>query len=91
MQDRVIGLARGVLQGCGDVFVFEVWKVVQNLGPRIACRQQVQDILHADSQASDAGTATADIGIEGYSINMCHLKPIGRTTDLGRQLASANC
>ena len=56
---RIVGLPGGELDTGNNIFVFQVWHFLQNLFKREAASQQIQDISHPNSHASDAGFAAA--------------------------------
>lgn len=60
--------ARGLLQGSGNIVVFEVRKIAHNLSARCATRQLVEDVADADAQTANAGTAPALARIERNAV-----------------------
>ena len=72
MQDRVIALTRGEFQSSGDVRRFKKRIVRENLVVRRARRQQVEHVLDADAQASNAGTPPALLRIDRDAMKFTH-------------------
>ena len=66
----MITLARGIFKGGCDVFRFEQGIVRNDPVARSAGRQQVKDILDANTQTPDAGTPTALVGIHGHAVQL---------------------
>src|SRR3989442_4129577 len=59
---RVIVLLGGEFQDCRDVVGFEIRIVRQDLVPRGAGSEEIEYVLHADAEATNARTAAAHIG-----------------------------
>jgi hypothetical protein len=69
----MVVLSRRELQGGGYIVVFQIRIVSQDL---VACRasgEELENILHANAQAANARTATADIPIHGDSLGGAHI------------------
>ena len=77
-QDRVVVLPGGKLQHCGDVFGFEVWVVCENLLARSAGSKEVEHVLHADAQATNARTAPADVWAYRNAVERAHGSIVAR-------------
>jgi len=58
-QNRVIGLAGRVFDGCQDVFVLQERVVGEDLLDGSSCSQQLEDIGDTNSQPANAGTPPA--------------------------------
>lgn len=82
-QDGVVALPGGKLQHCGDVFGFEVWVVCENLFARSAGSQEVEHVLHADAQATNARTAPADVWAHRNTVERAHRSIVARLRLLG--------
>lgn len=64
----MIRLLRRVLERRGDVARFQVRVVRKDFLVTCPCGEQIQDILHADAQATDAGTPSALLGTNGDAV-----------------------
>ncbi len=63
-QNRVIALLRCVLKCRRDVAIFQVRKIREDLLSADSSSQQFKDVLHANPQATDAGSATTLLWID---------------------------
>ncbi len=61
----MVGPGSGVLEAGGDVRVLQIGEVFENVGPGRAGGEKVEDVLHADAHAPDAGPPTALGGVVG--------------------------
>ena len=77
-QDGVVVLPGGKLQHCGDVFGFEVWVVCENLLARSASSKEIEHVLHADAQATNARTAPADVWAHCNAVERAHRSIVAR-------------
>src|SRR5690606_33424943 len=84
-QDGVVVLPGGKLQHCGDVFGFEVWVVCENLFARSAGSKEVEHVLHADAQPTNARTAAADVWAHRNAVERAHRFIVARLRLLGRE------
>ena len=72
MQDRVIALTGGEFQNSADVRSFLKRIVGKNLVVSLSRRQQVEDVLDANAQASNAGTPPALLRIDRDAMKFTH-------------------
>lgn len=73
----MIALTRGEFQHSGDVRRFKQRIVRQNLVVRRARRQQVEHVLDADAQASNAGAPAALLRVDRDAMKFTHAeKPL---------------
>jgi hypothetical protein len=68
----VIGLSRGELQTCADVFGLQIQKIPKNFGFGYACSEEFQDVDHPNTHAANAGPSPTLPGIEGYPVEVTH-------------------
>ena len=81
-QDGVVVLPGGELQHCGDILRFEVWIIRENLLARSTGSKQVEHILHADAQATNARTAPADLWAHRDAVERAHTRIVARLETL---------
>lgn len=77
-QDEVVVLLGRKLQDRGDVLGFEVGIVREDLFTRGAGSEKVEQVLHADAKASDARTATANVGTHCDPVERAHIGIVAR-------------
>ena len=65
MQNDVLGLKGGVLNGSEDIFPFEKRIISENFFETRAGTQEMQNIRHPDAQATDTGPASAFARLDG--------------------------
>ena len=86
----MVGLAGRELKSGGDVLVFKVGVVREDLGPRLTGGKQIQDVLHADTESPDARAATTLPGVHGDSMKLTgHSLPRQNCHMNGRNCAPA--
>ena len=72
-QDGVVVLARGECQYRSDVVRLQISVVGEDLLVGRTRRQEVEDVLHTNAEATDARASSAHRGIDGNSIEFAHL------------------
>ena len=86
MQDRMIALTRGEFQDSGDVRRFKQ-RIVREIS-RCARRQQVEHVLDADAQASNAGAPPTllrvDRDAKKFFVPAPLVAPLGSLTQFAR-------
>ena len=76
LQDDVISLMGGVLQGGKNVFAFQEWIVGQNLVEGSSGAQEFQNIADAHSESANAGASTTLTHFNGDAIEALEIHGI---------------
>jgi hypothetical protein len=71
-KNGVIVLTGGEFQHRRDVFVFEVGIVAENLFSGRASSEQIEHVLHTDTEPANAWTTATHFGIRRDSVNAAH-------------------
>jgi hypothetical protein len=69
----MVTLSSGKLQRGDDVSRLQVRVILQDFFPRSASSKKVENILHPDSQTTNAGTSPADPGVDRDSVQFAHI------------------
>jgi hypothetical protein len=72
-KNGVIVLTGGEFQHRRDVFVFEVGIVAENLFSGRASSEQIEHVLHTDTEPANAWATATHFGIRRDSVNAAHL------------------
>lgn len=67
-EHRMIHLGGGILQTSVDIIILQIRKIFEYFLSWDVRGEEIEDIPHPDPHSSDAGSATALIGIEGDSL-----------------------
>ena len=65
-------LSRREFQDSGDVVALQIGKVRQDLFPRRARGEGLENVLHTNTQTANAGSPTTDVRTHGDSIQGAH-------------------